>query len=83
MLDQDIVTLAKSIHGGLVPEAIYHGTISSANPHLHNTMPCLPGISYLEALGDDAELNSDDKAIHICYVQHLARQLTFYPLQLD
>lgn len=73
-LDGDMVKLGKEIHGCLVPEATYHGMMSGADPLLAiYSMPCLPGISCLEALGCQVEMNSQDEARHVCYVKHLAR----------
>lgn len=74
MLGQEVIQLAKSVHGVLVPEAIYHGPMTDAHPPLHiYTMPYLPGISCLEALSAKAELSPDEEARHRCYVKHLAR----------
>ncbi|KAH6700695.1 hypothetical protein BKA61DRAFT_208000 [Leptodontidium sp. MPI-SDFR-AT-0119] len=73
-LDGGMVKLAKEIHGCLVPEATYHGMMSGADPPLAiYAMHCLPGISCLEALGCQVEMNSQDEARHVCYVKHLAR----------
>ncbi|KAJ5939208.1 hypothetical protein N7466_002342 [Penicillium verhagenii] len=73
MIDADLVLLAKSIHGALVPKATYHGQMSGASPPLHiYTMPCLPGISCLETLSDETVLNPEDEFRHTCYVKHLA-----------
>lgn len=74
MLDQDVIKLAKSIHGALVPEATCHGKMPGANTPLPiYTMPCLRGIPCLESLSTKADVNSEDEARHVCYVKHLAR----------
>ncbi|KAI9036972.1 uncharacterized protein KD926_001142 [Aspergillus affinis] len=73
-LDQAVIQLAKFIHGSLVPEATYHGTMPAANPPLPiYTMPCLQGISCLEGLSSKAELNAMEQAKHLCFIKHLAR----------
>ncbi|RHZ46582.1 phosphotransferase family protein, partial [Aspergillus thermomutatus] len=73
-LDQAVIKLARSIHGALVPEATFHGKMPDSNPPLLvYTMPYLPGIPCLEALGSKAELSLEEEGRHICFAKHLAR----------
>ncbi|WEW59712.1 hypothetical protein PRK78_005192 [Emydomyces testavorans] len=73
-LDQAVLRLARSIHGGLVPAAIFHGKMpNSIPPLLVYTMPYLPGIACLEALSSKAELSVGEETRHICFAKHLAR----------
>ena len=73
-LDGDLVNLAKEVHGCLVPEATYHGMMNGADPPLAiYAMPRLTGVSCLEVLSCQVEMNSLDEARHGCYIRHLAR----------
>ncbi|KAL1849089.1 hypothetical protein Plec18167_006867 [Paecilomyces lecythidis] len=72
-LDHGILKLARSIHGALVPEPVFHGEMPKSKPPLLvYTMPYLPGIPCLEAFGSKAELNLREKSRHICFAKHLA-----------
>ncbi|BDD60814.1 hypothetical protein MAP00_005912 [Monascus purpureus] len=46
---------------------------NSKLPLLVYTMPCLPGIPCLEALGSKTELSLKEESRHICFAKHLAR----------
>lgn len=73
-IDKATIALARSIHGHLVPETTYHGQMPGADPPLHiYTLSCLRGVPSLNALSDEAELDLEEEATHICYVKHLAR----------
>ncbi|KAL4950908.1 hypothetical protein BDW69DRAFT_186882 [Aspergillus filifer] len=73
-LDEHTVSLAKDIHGGLVPTSTYHGCVEGADrPLTIYIMPYLPGVSCIEALECEVELNAETEAQHTCFIQHLAR----------
>ncbi|KAE8146851.1 hypothetical protein BDV25DRAFT_132590 [Aspergillus avenaceus] len=73
-LDHDVLQLARSIHGALVPEAVFHGKMPNSNPPLLvYTMPCLPGIPCLEAISCEAGLSLEEESRHVHFVKHLAR----------
>jgi hypothetical protein len=52
-LDQDVIKLAKSIHGALVTEATSHGKMAGANPPLHIYM--MPSLSARNSLSRSAQ----------------------------
>ncbi|KAL5360876.1 hypothetical protein BJX96DRAFT_184860 [Aspergillus floccosus] len=73
-LNEAVIKLARSIHGALVPAAIFHGTMLGSNPPLLvYTMPCLPGIACLEALSNTPELSLEEEDRHTCFAKHLGR----------
>lgn len=73
-LDSDIIQRAREIHGSLVPEVKYHGMMSGAEPPLAiYAMSYLPGIPCLDALSCVSQMDSQDKARHVCYIKHLAK----------
>ena len=73
-LDQCMGKLARAVHGDLVPEVSYHGEVDGADPPLSiYTMPYLRGISCLDALSCQVDMDGIEKAKHVCFVQHLAR----------
>jgi hypothetical protein len=73
-LDQCMGKLARAVHGDLVPEVSYYGEVDGADPPLTiYTMPYLPGISCLDALACQVEMDGVTEAKHICFVRHLAR----------
>lgn len=73
-LDQGKVKLAQAVHGCLVPKISHHGMVDGAEPPLTiYTMPLLPGISCLDALTCQVEMDGVAEARHVCFVQHLAR----------
>ena len=54
-LDPEIIKLAQSIHGGLVPLVKDHGIMEGSDPPLYiYTMPLLPGAACLEMLSYQA-----------------------------
>ncbi|KAF4983608.1 hypothetical protein FZEAL_1017 [Fusarium zealandicum] len=74
MLDEEMVKLAKKIHGDLVPESAYHGDVEGADPPLSiYSMPYLRGASYIEVLDCQVEMDPDEEAKHGVLVKHLAR----------
>lgn len=73
-LDHGVLKLARSIHGALVPEAVFHGKMPNSNPPLLvYTMPYLPGTPCLEAFSGQAELSLEEESRHIRFAVHLAR----------
>ncbi|KAI1110275.1 hypothetical protein F5Y14DRAFT_444130 [Nemania sp. NC0429] len=73
-LDEEMVKLAKEIHGDLVPESTYHGNVEGADPPLSiYSMPCLQGSSCVEVLAFQEEMESDEQAKHTVFIRHLAR----------
>ncbi|KAJ2989134.1 hypothetical protein NUW58_g3623 [Xylaria curta] len=73
-LDEEMVKLAKEIHGDLVPESTCHGNMKGADPPLSiYSMPYLRGSSCIEVLAFQVEMNSDEEAKHKVFIQHLAR----------
>ncbi|KAM0433323.1 hypothetical protein ACHAPT_004199 [Fusarium lateritium] len=74
MLDEEMVKLAKEIHGDLVPESIYHGDVEGADPPLSiYSMPFLRGSSYIEVVDCRVEMHPDEEAKHGVFVKHLAQ----------
>ncbi|KPM41998.1 hypothetical protein AK830_g4580 [Neonectria ditissima] len=74
ILDEEMVKLAKKIHGALVPESAYHGNFEGANPPLCiYSMPYLRGSSYIEVLDFQVEMDAAQEARHETFVTHLAR----------
>ncbi|KAL4962063.1 aminoglycoside phosphotransferase family protein [Aspergillus stella-maris] len=73
-LDEYTTNLAKDIHGDLVPSFTYHGLVEGADRPLSiYVMPYLPGVSCVEELECEVELNAEIEARHIRFMQHLAR----------
>lgn len=69
-----LVSLAREIHGNLVPEATQHGTVIGSDPLLSiYTMPFVPGVSCVQGLAYEAELDEKTEAQHSVYIRHLAR----------
>ncbi|KAH7019744.1 hypothetical protein EDB80DRAFT_746505 [Ilyonectria destructans] len=74
MLDEEMVKLAKKIHGDLVPKSAYHGIVEGADPPLSiYSMPYLRGSSYIEVFAFQVEMDPDEEAKHRVFVKHLAR----------
>ena len=79
-LDEQTVSLAKHIHGNLVPTFTYHGLVEGADrPLFIYVMPYLPGVSCFEGLECEVELNSESEARHIQFIHHLARYVSRSP----
>ncbi|KAF4439742.1 Mus38-like protein [Fusarium austroafricanum] len=73
-LDEEMVTLAKEIHGDLVPVSTCHGNVEGADPPLSiYSMPYLRGSSYIEVLAFQVEIDPEEEAKHGVFVKHLAR----------
>ncbi|GKT80885.1 Mus38-like protein [Colletotrichum tofieldiae] len=74
MLDEEMVQLAKEIHGDLVPESTYHGNVDGADPPLSiYSMPYLRGASCIEVLAVQVNMDYEEEAKHGVFVKHLAR----------
>lgn len=74
MLDEEMVKLAKEIHGDLVPESTCHGNVEGADPPLSiYSMPYLRGSSCIEVLAFQVEMDPEEEAKHRVFVKHLAR----------
>lgn len=74
MLDDEMVKLAKEVHGELVPQSTYHGTVDGADPPLSiYSMPYLRGSSCIETLAFHMTMDQDEEAKHRVFVKHLAR----------
>ncbi|KAI0536685.1 hypothetical protein GGR58DRAFT_514390 [Xylaria digitata] len=74
VIDEEIVKLAKEVHGDLVPESTYHGNVEGADPPLFiYSMPRLRGSSYIDVLPFRAEMDSDERDKHAVFIKHLAR----------
>ena len=73
-LDQSMGKLAQEIHRSLVPEVSQHGMVDRADPPLAiYTMPYMPGISCLNALTCQVEMDEVLEVRHVFFVSHLAR----------
>ncbi|KAI1180211.1 hypothetical protein F4777DRAFT_574492 [Nemania sp. FL0916] len=73
-LNEGVVKLAKGIHGDMVPEATYHGTVKGADPPLSIcSMPRLLGSSYIEVISCEINMSSNEQAKHTMFIKHLAR----------
>ncbi|KAJ0163689.1 hypothetical protein CTA2_2578 [Colletotrichum tanaceti] len=73
MLGEETVLLAKEIHGDLVPESTYHGSVEGADPPLSiYSMPYLRGASCIEVLAVQVKMDSEEEAKHAVFVKHLA-----------
>lgn len=73
ILDDEMVKLAKEIHGGLVPVSTCHGNVEGADPPLSiYSMPYLRGSSCIEVPAFEVEMDSDEQAKHEVFVKHLA-----------
>lgn len=74
LLDDGMVGLAKKIHGDLVPESTYHGSVEGSEPPLSiYSMPYLRGSALVEVQSVEVEMSSDDEAKHEMLFKHLAR----------
>ncbi|KAK0629985.1 hypothetical protein B0T17DRAFT_589618 [Bombardia bombarda] len=74
MLDEQMVKLAKKIHGDIVPKSTYHGNVEGADPPLSiYSMPYLRGSSCIEVLAFQVEMDPDEESKHGVFVKHLAR----------
>jgi hypothetical protein len=74
ILDERIVSLAKAVHGDLVPESTCHGNLEGADPPLYiYSMPYLQGSSCIEVLGCEVEMDSAEQGKHKVFMKHLAR----------
>lgn len=73
-LDKAMEEMAQAIHGSLVPTASRYGEMDGADPPLAiYTMPYLKGISCLDALACQVEMDEATEARHAHFVRHLAR----------
>jgi hypothetical protein len=73
-LDESMEEMAQAIHGHLVPTSSRYGVMDGADPPLTiYTMPYLKGISCLDALACQVEMDGTTEARHICFLRHLAR----------
>lgn len=74
MFNEEIVKLAKEIHGDLVPESVCHGSMEGADPPLSiYSMPYLRDSSCIEVLNFQVEMDPEEEAKHGVFVKHLAR----------
>ncbi|KAJ4323826.1 hypothetical protein N0V84_004172 [Fusarium piperis] len=74
MLDEQVVKLAKEIHGELMPESTFHGSVEGSDPPLSiYSMPYLRGSSCVEVLAFQVEMDPDEEAKHQVFVKHLAQ----------
>lgn len=74
LLDDQIVGLAKKIHGDLVPKSVWHGNVEESDPPLSiYSMPYLRGTALVELQSVEVEMNSDEEAKHEMLIRHLAR----------
>ncbi|KID85788.1 Protein kinase-like domain protein [Metarhizium guizhouense ARSEF 977] len=66
--------LAQAIHGYFVPEISHAGIVDGADaPLTIYTMPYLRGISCLDALPCQVEMDEVAEVRHTCFIRHLAR----------
>jgi hypothetical protein len=73
-LDKAMEEMAQAIHGCLVPTTSHYGMVDGADPPLTiYTMPYLKGISCLDALACQVEMDEAAKAKHVHFVRSLAR----------
>ena len=73
-VDEGMAKSAQAVHGDLVPEISRHGMVEGANPPLTiYTMPYLRGISCLDALLCQVEMDSAEEARHTRFIKDLAR----------
>ncbi|KAK8076295.1 hypothetical protein PG994_003567 [Apiospora phragmitis] len=77
-LGNEYESLAKYIHGDLVPQSAYHGRLGDEKDDKRSlliyTMPYLPGKSYLEVQPFGPELTDVALEKHVNYIRHLARR---------
>lgn len=74
IFDEEMVKLAKEIHGTLVPESTCHGNVEGADPPLLiHSMPYLRGSSCINVLAFQVEMDPDEQTKHEVFVKHLAR----------
>ncbi|KZZ99739.1 Protein kinase-like domain protein [Moelleriella libera RCEF 2490] len=74
LFDEEMVKLAKEIHGALVPESTCHGNVEGADPPLSiHSMPYLRGSSCINVLAFQVEMDPDEQTKHEVFVKHLAR----------
>ncbi|KAK8091693.1 hypothetical protein PG997_002054 [Apiospora hydei] len=78
-LSNEHESLAKYIHGDLVPQSVYHGKLGDEKDDKKNlliyTMPYLQGKSYLEVATFGPGLSDTVLEKHVNYIRHLARQV--------
>lgn len=75
-LDEDMVRLARAIHGdGLVAAPLtFHGIMETADlVLLIYSMPFLRGSSCIDALAFEVDLDPEEEANHGVFATHLAR----------
>lgn len=74
LLDDQMIGLAKEIHGDLVPESVRHGVIEGSIPLLSiYSMPYLRGSALLKVQSVDIDMSDDYEAKHEVLIRHLAR----------
>lgn len=74
LLDDQMVGLAKKIHGDLVPDSTCHGDVEGADPPLYiYSMPYLRGSALVEAQSVEVEISGEEEARHEMLIRHLAR----------
>ncbi|KAK7909101.1 hypothetical protein PG985_014979 [Apiospora marii] len=76
-LGNETESLAKYIHGDLVPQSAYHGKLGDEKNDGKNlliyTMPYLPGKAYLEIHPFGPQLSDTALGKHVNFARHLAR----------
>jgi hypothetical protein len=73
-VDKTMGILAQAVHGCLVPAISFGGMVDGADPPLTiYIMPYLRGISCLDALACEVDMDKAEEAKHACFVQHLAQ----------
>lgn len=73
-LDEAMNRLARAAHGDLIPETSCDGLVEGSEPPLAiYTMRYLRGVSCLDALLCQVEMDKDEEARHSCFTRHLAR----------
>lgn len=74
LLDDQMVGLAKKIHGDLVPESVCHGDVEGADPPLSiYSMPYLRGSALVAVQSVEVEMSGEEEAKHEMLIRHLAR----------
>lgn len=73
-LDDKMTGLAKTIHGELIPESVWHGTIEGSDPPLSiYSMPHLRGTALVEVQSVEVEMSNDEEGKHEMLIRHLGR----------
>ena len=74
-IDSRMLSLAREIHGDLVPAVEDHGTLGDSDDLSLRVcvMPLLPGISQLEAMSAHVDLTPEEEHKQINFTRHLAR----------